>query len=226
MVQLSVVVPCFNEEASLDGCVTELARVLQEAVPSYEIILVDDGSTDRTAEVGRRLAAENPKIQLFSKPNGGIGSAITLGFSQAVGKYLTYAPADGQFDPAEIPRLLDAVQDADVVIGYKASLRSYPLVRRIHSWTYRMLLRCLFSIRSPDVNFIHLYEAGAYRTIVPCSLGSFFHAETVARAVALGLRIAQIPLTLRDRTSGSAKGAKPGAILKILVEMWAFRRAK
>src|ERR1700694_5224644 len=143
-VEISAVMPAYNEEANLEQSVGRMASALQALTRGFEIIVVDDGSQDGTAAVLERLKAAHPNLRVIRHPvNRGYGAALRSGFSAARFGWIFLMDADNQFAPAEGGRLLARAADADIVAGYRKHRRD-PLLRRLNAWAFFTLVRFLF----------------------------------------------------------------------------------
>lgn len=219
MIEISIVVPAYNEADNITACLRDTEAAARGLFKSYEIIVVDDGSGDGTGDMAQRYADANPAVRVVRKTNGGIGSAVVAGFREARGKLLTYTPADNQFDFSEMRHMLKVLPQADLVVGYKRRYDYYTPMRKALSFAARLTLRLFFGVHLRDVNFIHLYKAESYPQITPKSAGAFFHSETLARAVKHRLRIVEVPLSLKPRTSGASTGGSLRTVRRAFVEM-------
>src|SRR5690349_13747197 len=116
---VSVIIMAYNEAASLQMVADEITAAVQRLGISYELLIIDDGSTDETGEIADRLAGESKRVRVVHHaPNGGLGAVYRTGFAEARGLYLTFFPADGQFPASSIEQLLAAMPDHDMVLGY------------------------------------------------------------------------------------------------------------
>src|SRR5713226_6849013 len=151
-VEISAVMPAFNEGANLEQSVGRMAAALQGHARAFEIIVVDDGSQDGTAAVLERLKAPHPSLRVVRHPvNRGYGAALRSGFTAAHFPWVFLMDADNQFDPAEVEVLLARAADADIVAGYREHRRD-PLPRRLNAWEFFTLVRLLFGRLARDVN--------------------------------------------------------------------------
>lgn len=227
--RLSVVIPCYDEEATLRATLDTLVAVLHRAPFTWEVVVVDDGSEDRSAEVTEHYARFEPHVRLLRHShNQGSGQAIWTGIEGSGGEYVIYVPADGQFDHEEIPRFVAAADaGADIVIGHRLSRDDYTTYRLLSSFVFLWLCNTLFEHQFQDVNWVHLWRRSVFVRVRPKSRGVFFLEEILVRARDGGARIAEVPSVYRPRQGGQAKGGRPTVILKTIWEMgqlWRERR--
>jgi glycosyltransferase involved in cell wall biosynthesis len=226
---VTVVVPCYDEESTLEPTLEELVGVLKKAELSWQVIVVDDGSHDRSAEVAAHYAERDARVSLVKhRHNMGSGQAIWTGIQHALGRYVIYVPADGQFDHGEIPMFVQAAEEgADVVIGHRLSRDDYTLYRRASSAVFLWLCNTLFEHQFQDVNWVHLWRRDIFNEFEPQSRGVFFLEEILVRSRRIGKRVVEVPSLYRPRQGGSAKGGRPDVIAKTIAEMlklWSEQR--
>src|SRR5687767_5996213 len=148
---LSIVIPIHNEAQNLRELCREFTEVLTAAGRSYEIILVDDGSTDGSFEELRRLQGEDPRLRVIQfRRNFGQTAAFAAGFAHARGRYIVTADGDLQNDPADIPRLLEMTRDYDIVCGWRKDRKDDFLTRHVPSVAANWLLGLATGIRLHD----------------------------------------------------------------------------
>jgi glycosyltransferase involved in cell wall biosynthesis len=151
-VEISAVMPAFNEEANLEQSVGRMAVALAAQGRAFEVIVVDDGSRDGTAAVLERLRAIHPSLRVVRHPvNRGYGAALRSGFAAAHYPWVFLMDADNQFDPADVAALLAVAADADIVAGYRKQRRD-PLPRRLNARAFFTLVTILFGRLARDVN--------------------------------------------------------------------------
>ena len=198
---LTVVIPALNEEDALPGTLHELVPICRDA--GWQIIVVDDGSSDGTPDVTRRWPAD---VQLFRhKVSRGYGAAIKTGVSRATTRYVVTFDADGQHDPADIPRLLAKAEDAhaDLVIGDRGG-RASGWYRRLGKWLIRAVARVLLTVPVNDLNSgIKLFRADLgrhYSSFLPPGM-PFSDVLTLA-FISDKRAVVEIPVSIRKRTGG------------------------
>ena len=222
-VDLTILVPVFNEEESLLEHLPVLEQAARVCTKRYEILVVDDGSTDSSADVVLDAARRNRRIRLVRHPhNLGPGAGIPTGLFWARGEWMMFVPADLACEPEEIPGFCDARRGADIVVGLRSDRRDSPAWRRALSIGYIGLLKSLTRTRVRQFNYLQLYRRGIFDRLPVQSRGVFTTAEIILRAEEAGLVVAQHPMTYRPRESGRASGASPRAVARAMVEMAAY----
>jgi glycosyltransferase involved in cell wall biosynthesis len=224
-VSLSVFFPCYNEEGNIEKLTRRTVEVLDRLVSDWEIILVDDGSKDGTGAIADRLAGQDARIRVVHHAvNGGYGAALQSGFKAARKDYAFFTDGDGQFDVAEIERLLERVGQADIVCGIRRH-RQDKLIRKINSACWAWLVQRVLGFRCADVDCaFKLFKREIFGRIELKSTGALISAEILARASRLGYTIVSLPVTHLPRTAGSATGAKVGVILRAFKELLRLRK--
>lgn len=229
--RVTVVVPCFNEAETLEPTIDELVTVMGQSRFDWEVLVVDDGSTDASVEIGEGYAARDARVRVVShRHNMGSGQAIWTGVQHARGDYVIYVPADGQFNHGEIPTFVEAAEEgADIVIGHRLSRDDYTLYRMASSHVFLWLCNTLFDHHFQDVNWVHLWRRTIFDDIHPKSRGVFFLEEILVRARDHGRTVVEVPSEYRPRKGGQAKGGRPTVIAKTIWEMfklWGERRGR
>jgi glycosyltransferase involved in cell wall biosynthesis len=221
---LSVILPAHNEEATVVDVVQEVSTVVQEMGLEYEIILVDDGSTDRTGEIARELMPHVPGLRLVEHhPGRGYGGALKAGFAAATKELVAFFPTDKQFVFAEIDRLLARIDEADIVSGDRVD-RQDSTVRRLNALGWNTLIRLLFGYLCRDIDCgFKLFRREVLGRVSLVSDGAMIDTEFLAGARARGYCIAEAPVTHLPRTAGEATGANLGVIVKAFRDLARFR---
>ncbi len=223
---LSYFFPAHNEAANLQGLVEEALATLPTLADAFEILIVDDGSTDGTPALADELAASYPEVRTVHHPtNLGYGAALRSGFAAARFEYLAYTDGDRQFKVADLGRLIDRLEAgaADAVVGYRIR-RADPFVRTVYARLYQLANRIFFGLRIRDVDCAcKLFRRSALEGIAVESGGAFFSAELLIKLRTRGRRIEEVGVPHYPRTAGSPTGAKPQVVLRAVRDFWALR---
>jgi glycosyltransferase involved in cell wall biosynthesis len=204
--QLSVVILAYNEERNFPGACGEILETLQTLPVTSELLIVDDGSSDRTGTLADDVAARMARVRVIHHPtNLGLGGGYRTGFTHAAGEFVTFFPADGQFPPSIIPGFLGAMDRADMVLGYLPDRRS-SLIAKTLSFLERILYRVLFG-RLPKFQGILMFRRGllAELRLVSRGRGWTVLMELIVRAVRGHYRVISVPTEMRERMSGESK---------------------
>lgn len=196
----------FNEAASLAVVVLEIVSVLDKAGQPFEIVIVDDGSTDGTGAIADQLAKEIPHVRVIHhETNRGLGGVYRSGFAQARGDYVTFFPADGQFPAEIIEQFLPLMEDVDMVLGYLPE-RKGSLVARGLSAVERALYRLLLG-PLPKFQGVLMFRRALLDELMLKSSGRGWAVlmELIIRASRRGYRIVSVPTQVRPRISGRSK---------------------
>ena len=219
---VSLFFPMYNEEGNIDQAVASALAVLAKVSDQYEVIVVDDGSRDRTGVVADRLAASNPLVRVIHhSANRGYGAALRSGFQAARYSLVILADGDNQFDLGELPVLVRALKGFDVVSGYRIT-RSDPPIRRLYAFLYNRLARLLFDIPVRDVNCgLKLYRRDLLERLLPQlrSTGALINVEMLARARKRGATVTEVGVHHFRRETGRPTGGNPAVILQAFREL-------
>ena len=220
---VSVVIPMFNEELNIEHALACAIEALEAHVTDWEMIIVDDASTDLSPAVVERAAATNPRIHLIRHPlNSKLGASLRTGFARATKDLVLYMDADLPVDPYVLERALRAivVSRADIIAGYRFDRTTEGYKRAIYSVLYNMLIRILFGWTIRDINFsFKLMKRDVLEAIELKSEGSLIDAELIVKARNLGFSIQQIGLDYFPRTRGDSTLSSPAVIVKIGKEL-------
>jgi glycosyltransferase involved in cell wall biosynthesis len=223
---LSVVLPAYNEEAVIADTVARCVDVLETLAPDYQIIVVDDGSRDRTGTIAEALAATNPRITVVhNRPNRGYGGALISGFNAVKQPLAFFMDADGQFDIHDIALLLPLAEKGyRAVLGYRKHRKDPPL-RIVIAWGWNLLVSLLFGLRVRDVDCaFKLYDTALVRVCDIRSEGAMVNTEMLVKLSKLGVPFVQVPVRHYPRIHGSATGANPRVIVHAFRELLRLRR--
>jgi glycosyltransferase involved in cell wall biosynthesis len=213
----------FNEEANIEHAIAYAVDALALHSRDYEIVIVDDASTDESPELVRRAIAGNPRIRLIRHEfNQKLGASLRTGFAEAKHELILYMDADLPFDPDVLGRAIRAmnVTRADLVSGYRFDRTTEGFKRTVYTVVYNWLIRVLFNISIRDVNFsFKLMRREVLKAIDLKSEGSLIDAEILVKARNRGFVIQQIGLDYFPRVHGTSHLSSAGVVFKILREM-------
>ena len=223
-VDISAVMPAFNEEANLEQSVGRMAAALAAHARAFEVIVVDDGSRDGTAAVLERLKPIHPSLRVVRHPvNRGYGAALRSGFAAARYPWVFLEDADNQFDPADVAALVARAADADIVAGYRKRRRD-PLLRRLNAWAFFTLVTILFGRLAKDVNCaFKLMRRDLLERMNLHSEGALINTEVFVLARQLHARVVEVPIQHYARTSGRQTGANLRVVVRAFSELLAFK---
>jgi dolichol-phosphate mannosyltransferase len=231
--QVAVIIPTYNERDNLEPIVSRL----RTAVPAAHLLVVDDGSPDGTGEIADKLAAEDPHIHVLHRTGkSGLGTAYIAGFSWGLEHgygVLVEHDADGSHDPADLPKMLAALEDADLVIGSRyvpgGTVVNWPKSREILSRGANVYVRMMLGIGVHDATAgFRAYRAATLRAIdldQVESQGYCFQVDLTLRTAEHGFRIREVPITFTERARGASKMSR-SVVLEALwrVAQWGVAR--
>lgn len=218
---LSIVLPCRNEEASVERVVRAALAEGGRLAERLEVIAVDDGSTDSTAGIIDRLAGEDARVRaVHNVHSSGYGAALASGFRVATSDWVFYTDGDGQFDLAQLADAVRMRERCDVVVGYRER-RVESSARILAGWSWTRLVNALFglSVRDLDCAFKLLPRVVLHEGAL-LSTGALISAELLYRAQAAGLRIGEMPVRHLPRRGGRATGASVRVVARAFLELF------
>jgi glycosyltransferase involved in cell wall biosynthesis len=224
--ELSYFFPAHNEEANLHGLVEEALGALPGLADRFEIVVVDDGSTDATPRIADELAAAHPEVRVVHhSTNFGYGAALRSGFATARYGNVAFTDGDRQFKVRDLGRLIERLQvgGVDAVVGYRIR-RADPLFRTVYAKLYRLANRIFFGLRVRDVDCAcKLFTRSSLEGVKVESGGAFFSAELLIKLRARGRRVVEVGVPHYPRRAGSPTGAKPQVVLRAVRDFWLLR---
>ncbi|MGB7582262.1 MAG: glycosyltransferase family 2 protein [Sedimentisphaerales bacterium] len=220
-ISISVFFPCYNEQDNIGQTTQRAIEVLEGLGADYEIILVNDGSTDQTGARADAIAAGNKRVRVVHHPqNMGYGAALQSGIRAAKKELIFFTDGDGQFDIGEIKLLLPLIKQNDIVCGYRLD-RKDPFVRKLNGWMWTRLVNLLFGMHIRDIDCaFKLFRAEIFQGMTMSSAGALISAEILARATRRGFRIAEVGVHHYPRKAGKQTGAKLTVILRAFKELF------
>lgn len=217
---ISFVIPCFNEEGSLEATVEEAVSTSKKLGIEYEIIIYDDGSSDRTGEIADNLAMEDNNIKVFHNPrNMGQGYCLSKGFKIANKDWITTVPGDRQISLQNLDKFIEKAQGVDFVSGYMLNEKeTRTLYRRVISKGFQLLQRILFGIKVRYTNGFTLWNRKRIEEIDISSKGYAVLGEIYVKAFKRGWKYNEEGFYLRPRTIGVEGASTPRAIITAIIE--------
>jgi glycosyltransferase involved in cell wall biosynthesis len=223
-VSISVFFPCYNEQDNITRVVEQALTVLEKLNADFEVIIVNDGSSDSTGQIADEIAGQKDRVKVVHhRTNLGYGAALQSGFKAATKELVFYTDGDGQFDINEMPPLLRLMEQYDIVSCYRLN-RQDNLIRKINGWCWTKLVCLLFGMKIRDIDCaFKLYKREIFDNINVVSTGALIDAEILARAVRKGYRVTQQGIHHYPRTAGSQTGANLRVVLRAFKELLRLR---
>ncbi|HVR70850.1 MAG TPA: glycosyltransferase family 2 protein [Vicinamibacteria bacterium] len=228
---VSVVVPMYNEQPYVERAVSAARDVLEKMGADWEVIVVDDASSDRTGAIAEELARADGRVKVVHNlVNRQLGGSLRAGWSRAVKDLILYTDADLPADLGELPRAIHLLeyQQADLLAAYRFDRTAEGWWRGAMAFGYNLMVRALFDLPVRDVNFaFKLFRRSLLERIVLTSEGSFIDAELLLRARHAGAHVIQMGVDYFPRRHGPSKLSSPAVVAGIVREMaryWGERR--
>jgi len=220
---LSVILPAYNEEAVIATTVKNALHALDKLVADFEILVVNDGSSDRTGEIVAALAEQDQRVRLIThEVNQGAGAALVSGFVQATKAYTFYMDSDGQFDIYDLNWLLPHLGAYDGVFGYRLD-RQDSWMRKFNAWGWNRLVRVVFNLQVRDIDCaFKIFRTRYFHQVVLEARGALLLTEVVYKFVRAGYRFTQVPVKHLPREAGKATGAQLSVIARAFRELFFY----
>jgi putative flippase GtrA len=220
---LSVILPAYNEEALIASTITDVMSVLSSWMHDFEVIVVNDGSKDRTGQIVADLATCDPRIRLINHPvNKGYGAALVTGFESVTREYAFFMDSDGQFDIRDLARFFPLTQEYDAVLGYRID-RQDTWMRKLNAWGWKKLVGFIFGVHARDIDCaFKLFRADFFRANRLETRGAMINAEILYKLARAGYTSTEVGVQHLPRRAGKATGAKLSVILRALREMFVY----
>lgn len=225
MEQISVFFPAYNEERCLKPTVEKADKVLKKIAREYEIIIVNDGSKDKTGKVADELTAKNRKIRVIHHlQNRGYGAALKSGIYSCRYPWIVFTDADGQFDFSEITKFIEKQKktNADLVIGYYLK-RAVPFYRKLNTFLWELLIRILFGLKVRDIDCgFKLFSRRVIEKIpkLESERGAFISSEFLIKAKKAGFKIVEVGVHHYLDPAGGSTGASFKVIIKSFADLF------
>lgn len=226
---LSVFFPAYNEEKNIAATVTHAIKVLKDLkIPQWEILIIDDGSFDKTGQIADDLAKKYSNIKAIHQINGGYGMALRAGFDHAKYDPIVYTDADGQFDFSEVAKFLGKIDLADFLMGYRIQRRDHP-IRTVFAKGWGLSLFVFFGLTLRDVDcgfkMIKRKVLDAIEEDFPLesTRGGMINAELAIKAKKLGFKVEQVGVNHYPRKAGQPTGVSIKVIIKSYLDLIKLR---
>ncbi len=223
--EISVFLPTFNEEGSIEGVVLGVKKVLEKTIEKWEIIIVNDGSVDGTRRIVEKLSQGDERIRVIShEVNSGYGASLQTGFYNAKYNWISFIDSDGQFDFGEIGKFIEKQKEtnADLVIGYYKK-RKVSFTKILTSKVWETLIYILFGLKVHDIDCgFKLISKGVIEKIphLESERGAFISSELLIKAKKKGFKFAEVPVTHYPRLQGKGTGRKLNVIIKSFLDLF------
>lgn len=222
---ISITIPAFNEVETIETVYEQALKSVRALTDDYEIVLVDDGSTDGTSRVMDVLKRENPKqtVVVHHKTNKGFSGAMKSCYLNASKDLIFLGPADGQFDYSEVHLFTDAIKNKDMIVAYRV-VNKEKWYRKINSFVYHLMAKSLFDIKLRELSSCIMYRRSVRDSIEIAAdpFSCLFLSELIYKAIHKGYRIGQVPIHFYPRQGGVQKGTNIRMMLKTIDEMMRF----
>lgn len=226
-IELTLSLACYNEDETLESVVAEARAAGAALTPAYEVLIVDDGSTDRSREIADRLAAEHPDVRVHKHPtNQGFSGVQASCIREAAGTWAFMASADGQTRFADVPRFWASREIDDLIFGVRAGRRDSP-VRKVFSLGWYTFIRVLYGTGLPEFSAGFLFHrertVALFPSVRPDTVN--FLPMLFLRAQRAGARVALLPTQSDERRGGDAKGGTLALARRTMIENIVLARA-
>jgi glycosyltransferase involved in cell wall biosynthesis len=220
---LSIILPAHNEEVVIGETVRSVRDTVSAWTQDFEIIIVNDGSKDRTREIVESLVADDARIRLINHAqNQGYGAALVSGFAAITKELAFFMDSDGQFDIHDLERFFPLIDTYDAVLGYRIQ-RQDAWMRKLNAWGWKMLVRLVFGLRVRDIDCaFKLYRSAFFRTCRLETRGAMINTEILYKFTQAGYTYTEVGVHHLPRRGGQATGARPAVILRAFRELFVF----
>ncbi|MBI2140909.1 glycosyltransferase family 2 protein [Candidatus Woesearchaeota archaeon] len=223
---ITILISAYNEERNLSAAVRNIIEAVGSVFNDYELIILDDGSTDKTPEMADRLARENHRIRVIhNRKNMNVGYSYRAGLTAAAKKYIMILPGSGGIPPESVKAFLQHVGEKDIIVAYVANRETRPVDRRLISTMFTTTLNVLFGLRLKYYLGMVCYETSLARQARITTNSYAFQAEILVRLLRRGHSYEEIPVNIAPKPSSKMFRAKnilgvTAFIPKLFAEVW------
>lgn len=223
----SLCMPCYNEADVITENLRAASTILPYFFEEWEVVVVNDGSADETAELTTQYAKIDPRIRLVNhEQNRGYGAAVTSGMRAAEGELIAFTDGDGQFSLLDLPQLITNLGGANLVIGYRHQ-RADAGIRKLNAWSWNQLIRLVLGVKVQDLDCaFKVFRREVVEQLKMSAQGACINAEIMVQCQRGGLTIAEVPVAHYPRYHGAPTGANYKVIVKAfreLPKLWKYR---
>jgi len=220
---LSVILPAYNEEAIIANTISIVMSVLTTWMRDFEVIVVNDGSKDRTGAIVAWLAAYDRRIRVINHPvNRGYGAALVTGFESMTKEFAFFMDSDGQFDIRDLARFFPLLESYDAVLGYRID-RQDAWMRKLNAWCWKQLVSFIFGVHVRDIDCaFKLFRAEFFHTHRLETRGAMINAEILYKFARAGYTYTEVGVQHLPRKVGKATGARLSVIMRALRELFVY----
>lgn len=223
MYSLSMVVPAYNEEELLEEFVAKSVQDLSAVTDDFEIVLVNDGSTDRTMEIARRLAMEVPQLKVVDlKRNLGNGANVMVGFRHATKEVVFNNTVDAFFNTEDLKWIVPELDRYDSISGYRSDLSANNLYQKMLTLGNLTLIRTLFPLKLRAYQTVQFHRRSLFDDIQIEARSSFVSPELLIKAHATGRTVGEVQVVFHPRTKGTAKGGGLKHVVRTFRDIFRF----
>jgi glycosyltransferase involved in cell wall biosynthesis len=219
---LSVFFPAFNEEDSIESTITAAVKILEQLpLKKWEVIIVDDGSKDKTGGISDGLVKKLPNTRAIHQKNGGYGKALKTGFKSAKYDWVAFSDSDGQFDFSEITKFLEKADSADLILGYRLT-RADPFLRSIYTYGWKSLAFIFLGLNVKDYSCgFKMIKKEVYEATLPLEgEEKVTQIELLVKAKKKGFKFVEVGVHHYPRKFGTPTGANLRVVLKSVLDLF------
>lgn len=222
---ISFVFPMYNEADNIEDVLRRVSNLSGQICADYEIVVVDDASTDGCAEIVDRYALKDKHVRLIRlRKNTKFGGALNAGLMSASKDIVLYTDSDFPAREEDIKKALDLMDEADIVTAYSLVLKDSSMKRILMSKGYNFLVHLLFGLKIRDINSgLKIYRRRVFEGLKLRSKSPFIDVEIFAEAIRKGFRIKQYGLIFELRTRGSSTISRPGVVARTFWDMLVYK---
>lgn len=217
---LSIIIPVYNEEQSLKYILNDTVENLPKLVRNFEIIVVDDGSKDKTRQIIRLFAEKFSKVRVIRQKHSGFNKALLVGIKEAKKDYVAYMQGDGQDLVRDMVNCFRIMDQYDLVLGARGKRIDYDFYRFLLSYGGLLLYRFLFNINYEDVHWVYVWKTKEIQKLkLDPDGGMFILVESLIKFRRKGLKIGEAASPYRPRFAGASKNTSSGVVIKTLLSI-------